>query len=519
MTDTPVRRFTRLFAGATDAYGTHGAPEKNASKSGKMEIKRTARTVRGPVTEKLWEDHLAGVVPLGCIPITKDGTCVWGCFDVDTYPFDHAALVAKIERLKFPLVVCRSKSGGAHAFLFLTKPTSAEEVQHSLRQMAAALGHGGCEVFPKQTQILVERGDAGNWLNMPYFGGDATERYGVKKTATAMSVSEFLRVAEGSRVNLDEVEVEPKSSRSSAKSGAVEDNLDDGPPCLQHLVESGFQEGTRNAGLFALGTFCKKKFGERWTEVLEQFNRDYMKPPLGSAEVSDVIKNLGKKEWHFKCSDAPIHEHCNSTLCRTRKWGVGGGAGGEYPNIGGLSVLDTDPPLWFADVEGRRVELTTDQLQNYRLFQKVCMERLHVCFQNLTQNTWVGMVGQAMQQTVKVEAPPDTSIHGYFLELLEEFCVNRGWAESPEGLLSGKAYPDEESGRTYFKLSGLTQHLDRQKFVHWGRNKVSSEVRALGGDHFFNLKNERGVRVLWVPTRMFEERMPERMPKRDKDPI
>lgn len=512
MAEDVASRFMRLFAGYADAHGTYEREEKNTSKSGKMEIKKTARTVREPVTVELWREHLGGRRSLGVIPIRADGSCVWGCIDIDVYDgLVHADLVKNVESRNFPLVVCRSKSGGAHVFLFLKEPTAAGDVQAMLRQVAAALGHGGSEIFPKQTQILAERGDLGNWLNMPYFGGDETNRAGVKKTAATMSVSEFLRVAEATRATLDDLDV---------KTEVVKDEtLNDGPPCLQHLASAGFPEGTRNNGMFALGVFCKKKFGERWPEVLEKYNREYMRPPLDSGEMVDLIKRLEKKDYHYRCKDSPIVEHCNSTLCRTRRYGVGGGsAAGSYPNIGGLSVLDTEPPLWFVDVDGRRVEVTTEQLQNYRLFQKVCMEKLHVCYQNLTQNTWVGMVGETMQQVTKIEAPPDTSIHGYFLELLEEFCVNRHRAETREGLAGGKPWEDEETGKIFFKLSGLTKHLEINKFTYWGRNKVSSEVRALGGTDFI-VVGKAGVRVLWVERKMFAELVKQPLPKKHVDPI
>lgn len=503
----------KLFAGYPDAHGTYTTAEKNVSKSNKMEIKKTARTVREPVTIELWRDHLSGKRSLGVIPIRADGTCVWGCIDIDIYDgLSLAELVKTIEARKFPLVVCRSKSGGAHVFLFLKKATSAGDVQAALRQVAAALGHGGSEIFPKQTQILAERGDLGNWLNMPYFGGDATDRAGVKKTAAIMSVSEFLRIAESERASVDDIEV---------KTVAVQDEtLADGPPCLQHLAGAGFPEGTRNNGMFALGVFCKKKFGERWAEVLEKYNRSYMKPPLDSGEMVDLIKRLEKKEYHYRCNDSPIVEHCNSTLCRTRRYGVGGGGGAAaaYPTLGGLSVLDTEPPLWFVDVDGRRIEVTTDQLQNYRLFQKVCMERLHICYQNLTQNTWVGMLGQTMQQVTKIEAPPDTSIQGYFMELLEEFCMNRHRAESREGLQSGKPWEDDVSGKIYFKLSGLTKHLELSKFNYWGRNKISSEVRAVGGTENISV-GKVTIRTLWVERKMFAELMKQPLPKKHEDPI
>lgn len=512
MADEAAARFMKLFAGYADAHGTYEREEKNASKSGKMEIKRTARTVREPITIELWRAHLSGEKSLGVIPIRADSTCLWGCIDIDVYDgLSLADLVKNIEDRKFPLVVCRSKSGGAHVFLFLRAATDASDVQAALRQMAAALGHGGCEIFPKQTQILAERGDLGNWLNMPYFGGDQTNRAGVKRSAAIMSVSEFLRIAEAAKADIRDVDVKTVSTN--------DETLNDGPPCLQHLAGVGFPEGTRNNGMFALGVFCKKKFGERWADVLEKYNREYMKPPLDSGEMVELIKNLERKEYNYRCKDSPIVEHCNATLCRTRRWGVGGGqAAGTYPTIGGLSVLDTEPPLWFVDVDGRRVEVTTEQLQNYRLFQKVCMEKLHICYQNLTQNTWVGMVGSVMQQVTKIEAPPDTSIHGYFLELLESFCTNRYRAETKEGLVDGKPWEDDETGRIYFRLSGLTKHLDTLKFTYYGRNKISSEVRALGGTEFLNI-GKTGVRVLWVHRRVFVEQVKVPLPKRDAVPI
>ena len=50
--------------------------------------------------------------------------------------------------------------------------------------MAEKLGFAGSEIFPKQ-DALAKPEDKGNWLNMPYFGGDATDRYGIKPAGTA----------------------------------------------------------------------------------------------------------------------------------------------------------------------------------------------------------------------------------------------------------------------------------------------------------------------------------------------
>ena len=66
---------------------------------------------------------IEGKQSLGIIPIRDDNKCIWGCVDIDSYAgFDHKKLIDKIKEAKLPLVVCRSKSGGAHVFLFAEEP-------------------------------------------------------------------------------------------------------------------------------------------------------------------------------------------------------------------------------------------------------------------------------------------------------------------------------------------------------------------------------------------------------------
>ena len=52
-------------------------------------------------------------------------------------------------------MLCRSKSGGAHIYLFIDEPVSASLLQRKLRQLAASIGFGQAEIFPKQTQLFV----------------------------------------------------------------------------------------------------------------------------------------------------------------------------------------------------------------------------------------------------------------------------------------------------------------------------------------------------------------------------
>ena len=137
-----VEKFATIFEGLKSAYGFFKIEKEkaNGKKAGK------AGVIREEPTLKLFEDHIEGKDGLGIIPINEQDSCKWGCIDIDQYPLDHAALVKKIRDLKIPLVICRSKSGGAHCFLFSNEWVSAQDMQKALKNISAALGYGESEI-------------------------------------------------------------------------------------------------------------------------------------------------------------------------------------------------------------------------------------------------------------------------------------------------------------------------------------------------------------------------------------
>ena len=130
----------------------------------------------GATTVEDWEAHLKGERMLGIGPLLDDGNVLWGCIDIDKvgefthYDFDVNALHKKAKEVCSNFIGVRSKSGGLHLFLFFNRPTEARVVQSGLKTFAARLGLVGNEVFPKQTKLLVEDGDAPSWIFMPSFG-------------------------------------------------------------------------------------------------------------------------------------------------------------------------------------------------------------------------------------------------------------------------------------------------------------------------------------------------------------
>jgi len=161
-----MKNFIDLFSGLKRAHGCTYVEKKSSDGT---KVKGKSFVKRESVTDKLWQDHLNGIEPsLGIIPIDENNKCRWGCIDVDKYNLNHKKLINLINNNQLPLTVCRSKSGGAHIFLFTTIPVEAKLLRDKLTAISAFLGFGSAEVFPKQIELKSED-DTGNFLNLPYF--------------------------------------------------------------------------------------------------------------------------------------------------------------------------------------------------------------------------------------------------------------------------------------------------------------------------------------------------------------
>lgn len=503
-----------LFSGNESHYGTHGEPDLDPIGGVKWEIKRTARTLRGATTLFMWQRHLSknNTAPLGVVPIRNDSTCVFGSIDIDDYDVSVQDVIKKIEDAKLPLLPCRSKSGGLHLWLFLSAPAEAALVQSTLRDIAASVGYADCEIFPKQTRLLVEKGDMGNWMVMPYcgttYGGRLKEQVGIKRTGAEMTIDEFIRAAEKLRVDPDKLTLvrvkKPRKERAP---------FSDGPPCLVHLAASGIVQGGQNNALFHMGVYFKRANPEDWKKQLEDANQRFCRPPHPADKLVSVIRSLEKKDYAYKCKDQPMMAHCDAMACRGRKFGVG--AGGTYPQITGISKLNTEPPLWFVDVEGSRLQMTTTELQDYRLFHRVCMEVTHKSFATISPGVWYGVLNEAMQNLTLIPAPEDIGLGGQFRELLATYLTNRQRGKEREDLLTGRPWEDEEHGRHYFRLSEFQRFLGREgmKKLSEHRSMITSRVVKLGGGNYPMTIKGRNRSFWWVPVEALDEEEPVETPR------
>jgi hypothetical protein len=319
-------------------------------------------------------------------------------------------------------------------------------------------------------------------------------RYGIKDDGTAATLEEFYEMVEANIQGTDLVVPEPPKK--------AEQVIPDGPPCLQALCTQGIPEGGRNNTLFNVGIYLKKIHPVNWENPLIEHNFKYVHPPLPNNEVQILVKQLNKKDYRYKCKDAPLNSFCNSGLCRTRKHGVGAN-GPDAPQLSSLSKYNSEPPLWFLDINGKRIELDTDHLYNQSMFQKACVDKINVLPPTLRKQDWEQMLNALLKEMVESEqiheATDDTSITGRFVDLLEEFCTHLQQAMDRDEILLGRPWTSDEEGKVYFRIKDLEAHLKRNNFTGLSAPKMAQRMREMGGDPVNLYLKGRSTRVWTLP--------------------
>jgi hypothetical protein len=420
---------------------------------------------------------LEGEQGLGIIPIRDDAMSLFGVIDIDKYDLDLSDLEGKIRSLHLPLVLCRTKSGGAHCIVFCAEPVPASYLRTRLAEWSIALGFPGVEIFPKQ-DALANEDDVGNWINLPYFDYEQTLRYALYD-GEPLSFADFLDLAENYRMSyeqLQQVKLE------------LLDDLSDAPPCLQVICSDKVPEGTRNDTMFALGVFAKMKYDD-WQQKLDEFNHEYFDPPLGFQDMGDVVKSLTKKDYFYACKKPPLCNNCSKDVCRKREYGIGATDDGD-PGVllDSITQITTQPPIWFVSVNGVRLQVMTEDLMQQNRFAKRVMEELRIVPRPLKPHVWRDLINTLLRNVEVVQAPADAGPEGQFWHHLEQFCTQRAQAHQQDELLLGKPWTD--SGRTYFRSGDLMKYLEQQRFKDFKQNQVWATLRKgkSVSHHQFQLK-------------------------------
>ena len=271
--------FLKLFPGLQRGYGFFDGIEHHF--------------VRNQLTLQNYSDHLEGRTSLGVVPITDDDLCKFGALDDDSHKKDktkpvvpwtkakYQKLLDKIKFLKLPLTVAKSKSGGAHMYLFLDKYYKAEDVRHILTKMAYALGYerDSIEIYPKQKTLKNKDGTKGDgsFINLPYHSGNT--RVLLDFEGNELNTSEGLLYASRRVTN--------ESNWSKFK-------------LLDHSKSQD-----RNNRTFAATAFFKKYYPDEWEQKVKDYNQLFNDPPLGEgpddkdSELEKTVISSNEKKDYF----------------------------------------------------------------------------------------------------------------------------------------------------------------------------------------------------------------------------
>lgn len=441
-------------------------------------------TIKGePVTIKHALNHFEGKVGLGSVPIMDDDTCLWGGIDLDAHgdspDIDLKKIAMEIERNGLPLVPCRSKSGGAHLYLFLKAPAPAKKVQMVLKFWARVLGFPDTEIFPKQTSLKSNKGNPplGNWLNLPYFNAGETDRYLIKY-GKPVGLTTFIKTAEAFKVEPSDLEIHEESDHSEA------------PPCVQQIIKGYAKQGTRNEALYAIAVYLQKKSPENFEDQAVELAKGVFDPPLPEHEIRRTVQSVAGGSYTYKCGQSPCQDFCQRNLCYTRKYGI------EPRDSHGKNISETfsnlrryqsDPVVWEIDIEGHSVRVDTGAIMDIRLLRMAAMEYAAILLPRMKPDSWDPVLANLMENMQIFAVPDDASPAGRVRQKLLEFVrrCDLTVIGDTKDLMYGNPVVTTIDGNVVvaFRGADFIAYLRDTRAEELKKNEVWMAIKSLGVDH------------------------------------
>jgi hypothetical protein len=480
-----MRDFKELFSGYEYAYGKYDV--SNATKrarDGKAEGK--AVTVTAATPPEAWENHRAGVIGLGMIPLKADNTISFFAIDIDIYEDVRdekgVAFVKEHSWEHLPLVFCRSKSGGLHAYGFLAEPVEAADYRNStLQWVAAALGYPNAEIFPKQIMRTNPYVDAGNWINLPYFG--ETRRAVSPKTGQELDFDSFIAFANERLITADMLDAFVKPKRAQRTSDGKAFNPDDyesadatfgdGPPCLQTLIERYEDDGAtpeRNNFLFNVGVYGFRKYGstEGAIEAIRETNAQF-KAPLTDSELAESLCSRDGDKYadaKYGCKKSPIQAACDAKLCQRRAFGVAwptpkkkGGA--DF--IENVRVLKYQTPITLIDIKGTSVDFVGgDELLSLQKFRSRVYDATYFVVPITNQNEFVEIMKALTDRAEKIEVEDPLQTGNVLSDILTSYIAQRESGDADNSDIAGGAVVVQPDGKHLINLNNFIGFMKAQ---------------------------------------------------------
>jgi hypothetical protein len=450
-----ITRMTDLFRGNDRA---HGLAEIKSFKylEDKNKWKPEARLVKTKATEDDWRAHLSGQIFIGISPLLDDGKVWFTCMDVDKignsqgYDVDFGVEMKKIASSGFPLVVFKTKSGGLRPIIFFSEPVEAELARRKMSAMAAQLGYGGCEVFPKQDKIVVTNGekmDFPSWIFIPFGPApsnmDMPEQCCLDDVGNAMDMYQATVYAMRMRISRERfvsLLVEEEKAKTNGKTNGkkhpkgrwqqeatwietIEATFWDGPICLWHIAMNKSRDN-QHYFLLNCASFLQRKYPENWDEALIWVNMSVLSPTGSPEKLTELIKSLKQRKdnrYDYTCKQEPICSHCHAKACRKQSFGVGSGDGQMDHWEWGLTIINRNPRIFIMNVEDTRVAFDADDMMSQHRFNTRCLSYGIPLSPIMKKNDWQNLLSKNIEEATIVEPTEIMRTDAVEIELLQQW--------------------------------------------------------------------------------------------------
>ncbi len=462
-----VQRFTLLFKGKTNTYVRNELPKEKPEAGQKIKTKITNN--EGTVDKSLLMKHLNGDFGVGICPVNAEGKCFFSVLDIDYYQPKIKRILHFIKEYQLPLLPFRSKSGGLHVYLMLSKAVSAKSMREILNQIVyyfsldMLYGKAKVEVFPKQ-----EKAEGfGSSVTLPYFNAEHPYTYLLDLEGNPVPFREALDYIQHHITSLE----------------AVKEALDklpynDAPPCIQRILiseEVGGEDTGRNNFLYSYAVYAKKKYGNGFEDYVKEIN-DNFECPLEDSVVEQTCTSVREHEYVYKCKDIPCNSFCDKSACRKREFGLGKDKG-HFTGVdyGKLYRYKTAEPyyVWQLRLQGQEkwvdvIFKDEGYLLDQKNFAKMCVRYLNQAPMQVSNNDWYAILNSVLPNVIDVEVKQESDTSGLSMvrfAFIKYLANKQARRDMPSQIRVNLCVRQTVNGVTkyYFTHIGFAEFLKNQK--------------------------------------------------------
>jgi len=232
-----------------------------------------------PLTDEAYSQHVDPKSPIGIgVCPDRNGYCKFATIDVDNPSIDINKLNQRIQSLRLPLVLYKSKSKGCHLVMEFTEWVETKKVLKVMGFLQQVLDCWSLKTTKGQPPRLMKpeiypKGD--NRINLPYFyyNGSIT-RGSIGPNNQELTIEETWERANSLRQN---------------------DNSINKYYVLGTKAIAGQYDINFNVALW-----FKKTELQNWKELLKKFNQEHIDPPTDDKTIEHIIKSHEKEDYDWQ---------------------------------------------------------------------------------------------------------------------------------------------------------------------------------------------------------------------------